>query len=52
MQLRNDDRLSEDNFLKLMIESYKRLPLLRAKMNRMTCRRNRQSEKIESLGTF
>ncbi|MEN3333014.1 MAG: internalin [Blastocatellia bacterium] len=29
MQLRNDDRLSEDNFLKLMIESYKRLPLLR-----------------------
>lgn len=29
MQLRNDDRLSEDNFLKLMIESYKRLPLLK-----------------------
>lgn len=29
MQLRNDDRLAEDNFLKLMIESYKRLPLLR-----------------------
>jgi len=29
MQLRNDDRLSEVNFLKLMIESYKRLPLLR-----------------------
>ena len=29
MQLRNDDRLTEDNFLKLMIESYKRLPLLR-----------------------
>ncbi len=29
MGLRNDDRLSEDNFLKLMIESYKRLPLLR-----------------------
>jgi internalin A len=29
MQLRNDDRLSEESFLKLMIESYKRLPLLR-----------------------
>ena len=29
MQLRNDDRLSEEKFLKLMIESYKRLPLLR-----------------------
>ena len=29
MQLRNDDRLSEDSFLKLMIESYRRLPLLR-----------------------
>lgn len=29
MQLRNDDRLSEENFLKLMVESYKRLPLLR-----------------------
>jgi len=28
MQLRNDDRLSEASFLKLMIESYKRLPLL------------------------
>jgi GTPase SAR1 family protein len=28
MQLRNDDRLSEESFLKLMIESYKRLPLL------------------------
>lgn len=29
LQLRNDDRLSEDSFLKLMIESYKRLPLLK-----------------------
>lgn len=29
LQLRNDDRLSEESFLKLMIESYKRLPLLR-----------------------
>ncbi len=28
LQLRNDDRLSEDNFLELMVESYKRLPLL------------------------
>lgn len=28
-QLRNDDRLSEESFLKLMIESYKRLPVLR-----------------------
>ncbi|HET9711760.1 MAG TPA: COR domain-containing protein [Pyrinomonadaceae bacterium] len=27
-QLRNDARLSEESFLKLMIESYKRLPLL------------------------
>jgi Flp pilus assembly protein TadB len=31
LQLRNDDRLSEDSFLKLMVESYKRLPLLRGK---------------------
>ncbi|HKR12419.1 MAG TPA: COR domain-containing protein [Pyrinomonadaceae bacterium] len=30
MQLRNDDRLSEESFLKLMIESYKRFPLLRS----------------------
>jgi hypothetical protein len=30
LQLRNDDRLSEESFLKLMIESYKRLPLLRS----------------------
>ena len=29
MQLRNDDRLSDESFLKLMIEWYKRLPLLR-----------------------
>lgn len=29
MQLRNDELLSESNFLKLMIESYRRLPLLR-----------------------
>lgn len=29
LQLRNDDRFSEDTFLKLMIESFKRLPLLR-----------------------
>ena len=29
MQLRYDNHLSEDNFLKLMIESYKRLPLLK-----------------------
>jgi len=29
IQLRNDDRLSEESFLTLMIESYKRLPLLR-----------------------
>jgi internalin A len=29
--LRSDDRLSEDNFLKLMIESYKRLRLLKGK---------------------
>jgi hypothetical protein len=31
MGLLNDNRLSEDNFVKLMIESYKRLPLLRGK---------------------
>jgi small GTP-binding protein len=30
-QLRNDDRLSDESYLKLMIESYKRLPLLRGK---------------------
>lgn len=29
MQLKNDDRLSDESFLKLMIEWYKRLPLLR-----------------------
>jgi Flp pilus assembly protein TadB len=29
LQLRNDDRLSEESFLKLMVEAYKRLPLLR-----------------------
>lgn len=31
MQLRNDDRLAGDNFLKLMIESFKRLSLLSGK---------------------
>src|SRR5262249_40032041 len=31
MDLRNRGILSEENFLKLMIESYKRLPLLRGK---------------------
>ncbi|HJQ67827.1 MAG TPA: COR domain-containing protein [Blastocatellia bacterium] len=30
-QLRNDDRLSDESYVKLMIESYKRLPLLRGK---------------------
>ena len=29
MQLKNDDRLSDESFLQLMIEWYKRLPLLR-----------------------
>jgi hypothetical protein len=29
LQLRQDDRLAEKNFLKLMLETYKRLPLLR-----------------------
>ena len=29
MQLKNDDRLSDESFVKLMIEWYKRLPLLR-----------------------
>ena len=29
MQLRNDDRLSDESFLKLMVEAYKRLPLLK-----------------------
>ncbi len=33
LQLRNDDRLSEKSFLTLMIESYKRLPLLRGESN-------------------
>jgi internalin A len=28
-QLRNDDKFSDDNFLKLMIEAFKRLPLLK-----------------------
>ena len=30
-QLKNDERLSDENHVKLMIESYKRLPLLRGK---------------------
>lgn len=30
MQLRNDNRISESSFVQLMIESYRRLPLLRA----------------------
>ncbi|HYP27434.1 MAG TPA: COR domain-containing protein [Blastocatellia bacterium] len=30
-QLKNDDRLSDESYVKLMIESYKRLPLLRGK---------------------
>ncbi len=29
MGLRNDDRLSDESFLKLMIEAYRRLPLLK-----------------------
>ena len=29
LQLRNDESLSEENFLKLMIETFRRLPLLR-----------------------
>ncbi|MCR8560854.1 hypothetical protein KXD93_24565 [Mucilaginibacter sp. BJC16-A38] len=33
LQLRNDGELSEDNFIKLMVASYKRLPLLRQKSN-------------------
>jgi internalin A len=33
MQMRNDDQLSEGNFIKLMIESYKRLPLLKGESN-------------------
>lgn len=31
MQLKNDDCLSDESFLKFMIEWYKRLPLLRGK---------------------
>jgi hypothetical protein len=30
-QLKNDQRLSDESYVKLMIESYKRLPLLRGK---------------------
>jgi hypothetical protein len=30
-QLKNDERLSDESYVKLMIESYKRLPLLRGK---------------------
>jgi hypothetical protein len=29
--LKNDQRLSDESYVKLMIESYKRLPLLRGK---------------------
>jgi hypothetical protein len=36
LQLRHDDRLSENGFLKLMIESLKRLPLLRRGETRST----------------
>lgn len=29
--MKNDERLSDESYVKLMIESYKRLPLLRDK---------------------
>jgi hypothetical protein len=32
-QLKNDDKLSENNFIKLMQETYRRLPLLKSKSN-------------------
>jgi len=31
LQLRNDDRLTQKSFMELVIETYKRLPLLRQK---------------------
>lgn len=31
LQLRNDDMLKEENFIQLMVETYKRLPLLKTK---------------------
>lgn len=34
LQLRNDDKLKEEGFLKLMIETYKRLPLLKSSKNK------------------
>jgi len=45
MYLRINNYLSEDNFLKLMIESYKRLPLLRGKGESNNSTANKQSEK-------
>jgi len=44
-QLRNDERLSDESYVKLMIESYKRLPLLRGKGESSNVLANRQSDK-------
>jgi amino acid transporter len=33
-QLKNDDKLSESNFIKLMQETYRRLPLLKSSKNK------------------
>ncbi len=44
-QLKNDERLSDESYVKLMIESYKRLPLLRGKGESNNLLANKQSEK-------
>ena len=43
-QLKNDERLSDESYVKLMIESYKRLPLLRGKGESNNPMANNQSD--------
>ncbi len=44
-QLKNDERLSDESYVKLMIESYKRLPLLRGKGESNNLLESKRSEK-------
>jgi amino acid transporter len=43
-QLKNDGQLSDESYVKLMIESYKRLPLLRGKGESHNLAANKQKE--------
>jgi uncharacterized membrane protein YhhN len=42
LQSRQDERLGEANFLKLMIESFKRMPLLRGAESPRSCRKGKR----------